>query len=161
MNRIGDNLVCTGANEDIVKAFARIGVDFLVVGGLAISWYCSTRQADDMDLLVNPTPENSVKVSQALSALGLSGFGDSSFSKVGVQVQLKKHYYADILTPSRSSASFEAIATASVEGKLFGIPVRIPSVASLIQLKEDAAASTEQDLLKHRQDIVLLRQHAA
>lgn len=160
MNRIGDNLICTGSNEAIVRAFERFGVDFLVVGGLAIAWYCPSRQADDMDLLVNPTPDNSVKVSIALGSLGLSGFGPESFSRPGVQAQLKPRHYADIITPARDGISFEDVADDCVAGKLFGTPVRIPSAASLIRLKEGAAAATEKELLKHRQDIALLREHA-
>jgi len=45
-------------------------------------------------------------------------------------------------------------------GKLFNIPVNIPSVENLIKMKESAVASAENELNKHQQDIVLLRKHA-
>jgi len=163
MNRIGDNLHHTGANKEIVQAFVRVNVEFLVVGGLAVSWYCSARQADDMDLLVNPTPENSIRVVEALNSLSAMApreLAHSSFSKPGVRAPLKQYYYADILTPSGSKPSFDEMAAGSVDAKLFGLPVRIPSRACLVQLKESAAANAERDLLKHRQDIALLKENA-
>jgi hypothetical protein len=57
MNKVGDTLMHFGANEQIVREFLSVGVEFIVVGGLAVAWYCPDRQADDMDLLVNPTPD--------------------------------------------------------------------------------------------------------
>lgn len=85
MNRFDDNLICTSSNEGIVSSFLQFGVEFLVVGGLAMAWHCSSRQADDMDLMVNPTPENSKRVSDALMSLGLSGLHADSFARTGVQ----------------------------------------------------------------------------
>ena len=160
MNRIGDNLICTGSNEAIVKAFRENAVEFVLVGGLAISWFCSSRQADDMDLLVNPTKENSLKVSGALSSIGLGGFEQNSFAKTGLRIPIKKYHYADILTPIQTGPTFEELMHNSIVGKLFNISVHIPSVANLIKLKERAVASTEKELDKHREDIVLLGNHA-
>jgi hypothetical protein len=163
MNRIDDSLYHTGANKEIVQAFLGSEVDFIVIGGLAVSWYCSTRQADDMDLLVNPEVENSRKVTDALSLLGAmapQGLTATSFSQLGVRAALKQFYYADILTPSRAGPSFEEIMKDSVAAKLFGLPVRLPSRACLLRLKESAAASAEGDVLKHRRDIALLKEDA-
>jgi len=157
MNRIGDNLVHTGPNEAIVKAFVAFEVDFILVGGLAISWYCQSRQADDMDLLVKPTIENSQKVTDALASLNLNGFEHNSFSKYGVQAPIKKYYYADIITPKNEEFTFEEITINSVKAKLFNIPIYIPSVENLIRLKENAALSTQKELTKHNKDIILLK----
>ena len=160
MNRFGDNLICTNANEEIVKAFARFGADFLVVGGLAMAWHCPSRQANDMDLLVKPTAENSENVTAALSTLGLTGFEAASFAKPGVQAQLKQRHHADILTPAKDGPSYDAIAADALNGKLFQIPVRIVSRDRLIQLKRDAMAKSEQEAEKHARDIELLQNHA-
>lgn len=70
MNRIGDNLICTGSNQEIVQIFSALDIDFVLIGGLAVAWYCAERQAVDMDLLVNPTNENAARISQALARLG-------------------------------------------------------------------------------------------
>jgi hypothetical protein len=160
MNRCGNNLMCTGANEEIVSTFSRFGVEFVVIGGLAIAWHCTSRQADDMDLLVNPTEANSQRVSNALSALGLTGFGVNSFAKHGVQAQIKQHHYADIITPAKDGQTFKSIEADAVNGHLFKIPVRIASRESLVQLKREAIAMSDQGAEKHTRDIELLQSYA-
>jgi hypothetical protein len=88
MNRIGDNLIC-GSNEEIVKVFSAFDVEFILVGGLAISWYCSSRKADDIDILVNPTKENSGKIANALRSLRLvNGFTNDSFASPGIHAPI-------------------------------------------------------------------------
>lgn len=160
MNRIGDSLQHTGSNEQLVHAFTSGGVEFIVVGGLAVAWYCADRQADDMDLLVNPTSENSVKVAGALDGLQLRGFSATSFTKPALQVPLKQHLYAELLTPRADGPSYTEVAETAVDAKLFNIPVRVASPASLIRMKEQAVASAEAQRDKHLKDIERLRKHA-
>ncbi|MBL1376044.1 hypothetical protein [Zobellella iuensis] len=157
MNRIGDNLICTGANKEIVQAFAASNVEFVVVGGLAVAWYCPSREVDDMDLLVNPSPANSERIYRALSSFNLNGLERNSFSKAGIQLPLKRHHYADIITPPKDGLTFEEIIRDSIEGNLFNIPVRIPSVAHLIALKKYVITSAEKQINKHLKDIELLQ----
>lgn len=113
-----------------------------------------------MDLLVNPTPENSARVSGALSQLQMQGFSDASFVKPALQVPLKQNFYAELLTPRTDGPLFSEIAASAVEAKLFGLAVRVASPASLIRLKQDALASAGVDRNKHLKDIEFL-QHAA
>lgn len=161
MNRIGDTLIHTGANEALVEAFTSCGVEFLLVGGLAVAWFCSERQADDMDLLVSPTEENSRRVAAALTRLRVTGFDEQSFTRPGLQVPLKQTLYADLLTPETGAWTYERMQVNSVEGKLFQSSVRIASPETLIYLKERAIAASELGVAKHRQDIEMLRGCAA
>ncbi|WP_445366869.1 hypothetical protein ACH5Y9_16470 [Methylomonas sp. BW4-1] len=110
MNKIGETLIHVGANEEFVRIFVANSVEFVVIGGLAVAWYCSDRQADDMDLLVNPTPQNSKRIYDSLIGLNMSGFTPDSFTKLGLQVPLKKFYYAELLTPQESSETYFEIA---------------------------------------------------
>ena len=157
MNRIGDSLFCTGANEELVRALTQSAVEFVLNGGLAISWYCSSRVADDMDLLVNPTSENSGRISSALSTLHLNDFNENSFTRLGLQVPLKHIYYAELLTPRKDGPTYSEIAADAADAKIFNIPVRIASVAGLIRLKELAVSVLEREKIKHTKDIELLQ----
>lgn len=161
MNRLGDTLLHTGTNEELVVALIAHGVEFVVIGGLAVSWYCSERQADDMDLLVNPSPENSKRISSALSGLpSLKACADDAFTKAGLQVPLKNYFYAELLTPRQDGLPWSEISDTSVNGKLFNRPVRIAAPSALIKLKEHAVASEQVQIDKHLRDIELLRSHA-
>lgn len=141
MNKIGDTLIHTGTNEELVVALIKHQVEFILIGGLAVSWFCSERQADDMDLLVNPTPENSKRLSKALSSLPyMNPCNPDEFTKPGLQ--------------------WPQVFDASVNGKLFNHPIRIAGPTTLIQLKEHAIASLEVQSGKHLRDIELLRPYA-
>lgn len=156
MNRFGDNLIHTHVNEGLVDGLLRAGVKLVVVGGLAVAWHCADRQADDMDLLIEPTPDNSRRTFEALTGLGLSGFRPESFARPGLQVPIKGLYYAELLTPDVDGASFQEVESTAVSGNLFGRPVRIASIASLIAMKKRAVAAAQSSREKHEADIARL-----
>lgn len=160
-NRIGDNLVHFGANEELVRALGDAGVKFIVIGGLAVAWHSAERQADDMDLLVDPSAENSARVAAALATLGLYGFTSESFARPGLQVPLKGNYYAELLTPAYDSPEFSEFEAQAVDAKLFGMPVRLASVPTLIAMKQRAAQLEPAQSEKHLRDISLLGGNAA
>lgn len=140
--------------------FSECAVEFVVIGGLAVAWYCSDRRADDMDLLVNPTPENSGRISQALRRLQLTTHTNLSFAKHGLQVPLKQVHYAELLTPRIDGPTYSAVVEKAVRGKVFHIPVLIACPSSLIELKELAVATEETTKQKHLNDIECLRPYA-
>lgn len=157
MNRIGNNLVHFGGNEDLVRRLLHANVEFVVIGGLAIAWHCAARQADDMDLLVNPTSENSERIAAVLDELGLGGAGPDSFVTLGRQVTLKQVHYAELLTPERDGPQYPEIAASAVQAKLFNMPVLVASVASLRKLKQRALDAANAQRQKHETDLELLR----
>jgi hypothetical protein len=159
MNRVGDNLIHFGANEVLIRAFVARNVEFVIIGGLAVAWYCASRQADDMDLFINNTPENSERIFQSLISLNLRNFAPDSFVKLGLQVQLKQTYYAELLTAKKDGLTYAEVVNDAVEAKVFNIPVQLASVASLIRLKELAVASEEAQIDKHLKDIECLKKY--
>lgn len=160
-NRIGDNLVHFGGNEELVRALSDAGVKFVVIGGLAVAWHCPECQADDMDLLVDPSAENSARIVAALAKLRLHGFTADSFTRLGLQVPLKGNYYAELLTPTRESPSFVVTEAQAVHAKLFNISVRVASVPVLIAMKRHAVQVAAEQREKHFKDIALLEGLAA
>jgi hypothetical protein len=160
-NRIGNNLVHFAANNELVRILIQNGVKFVVVGGLAMAWHCPERQADDMDILIDPTPQNSAKVAVALAKLRLQGFTPESFSKQGLQVPLKGDYYAELLTPRQDGMTFAEVEANSVQANLFNIPIRLASIKTLILMKKYAALSAGEQQTKHLKDIELLKKYDA
>lgn len=162
MNRIGNNLVHYGGNEELVHALIRCRVDFILIGGLAVAWYCETREADDMDILVDPTEENSAKIAKMLLSLGIVGEFDSrSFMRLGVQVPLKHRHYAELLTPHPQGLSYSEVVATATDVCLFNVPVKAASPAALIQMKRLAIETSGAQCDKHRADIACLQQYAA
>ncbi len=56
--------------ERLLVALARSGVDFAVVGGVAISLNGLVRATDDVDIIVSPAPENLRKLIECLKQWG-------------------------------------------------------------------------------------------
>ena len=56
--------------EDLLDAMRRHDVRYLIVGGLAFIYHAKPRFTKDMDLWVEPTPENIRKANRALAEFG-------------------------------------------------------------------------------------------
>lgn len=160
-NRCGDNLMHAGANQRLVAALVAEGVRFIVIGGLAMSWHCPEREADDLDVLLDNSEQNDDRISNALVQLGFNRPPEGKFLSPGVQMPLKHEFYADLLTPQIDSPSFNQCYADSLLTKLFDIPVRVASINTLIVLKEHAIAHAKQGCDKHVGDLTLLRKAAA
>jgi hypothetical protein len=157
MSRIEDSLWSTGENKPLVQAFIDAGVEFVVVGGLAVSWYWPERQADDMDLLLNPTSENSIRVVRVLQSQYMNELDWMVFARQNVQMPLKKWHYAELLTPRTHSDSYVDVSKKAVQGKLFDLPVLIASKETIIGMKMFADDASDPSHEKHRRDLEALR----
>lgn len=75
---------------DLLKAFADADVRFLVVGAYALAVHGRPRATGDLDLWVEPSDENAVRVVRALAAFGapLSSVSAADFSTPGVVYQI-------------------------------------------------------------------------
>jgi hypothetical protein len=75
---------------DLLNAFADAEVRFLVVGAYALAVHGRPRATGDLDLWVEPSAGNAVRVMQALRAFGapLSDISAADFSSPGVVYQI-------------------------------------------------------------------------
>ncbi len=75
---------------DLLRTFSAADVRFLIVGAYALALYGRPRATGDLDVWIEPTPDNAVRVISALSAFG-APVGDVSaadFSRPGVVFQV-------------------------------------------------------------------------
>ena len=72
-------------NVALLRALNNYDVEYLVVGGRAVSYYYPQRAVGDLDLLVNATLENAEKVRSALISLGMNDFEHTKLTKPKVQ----------------------------------------------------------------------------
>lgn len=56
--------------RDLFRLFNEEGVEYLVVGAHAVMFYAEPRYTKDLDVWVNPTPDNAERVYRALAAFG-------------------------------------------------------------------------------------------
>lgn len=155
-HRIGDQLIHFAGNADLIQTLVKFRVDMLLVGGLAMAWYCPSRRADDLDLLYDPSKENASRLGQALKHLNIVNFTQADIEKYGSQIQLGGPFYAELLSPSLSARDFAALAANCEIATLHGQQVKVASIETLIQLKNIAMSHTDFEE-KHLNDFQALK----
>ncbi len=56
--------------DEVLSAFAKAAVDFMIVGGAAVNFHGFDRNTSDLDLWINPVEENKQKIYSALVSMG-------------------------------------------------------------------------------------------
>lgn len=77
--------------RDLLQCFAEAEVRYLVVGGYAVIFHAEPRFTADLDLWVEPSPENAKRVMRAFSQFGLplmGGIVAEDFEKPGTQYMI-------------------------------------------------------------------------
>jgi len=155
MNTSGARGVITfGGNQPLAEALVRAEARFLVVGSSGLRWHIPERPigSNDLDVLIESTVTNAVKVTSALAGIGLTGpelTPERLAQARNTQVSLKiGALWADILT--NPELSFQEHWERAEDATLFGLPVKVASLQTLQLL---LAASPEP---KHAEDRALL-----
>jgi len=75
---------------DLLRAFIDREVRFLIVGAYALAVHGRPRATGDLDLWVDPTPDNAARIMEALEAFGapLQQVTADDFSRPGVVFQM-------------------------------------------------------------------------
>lgn len=122
-------------------------VKYLVVGGYAVIKYTEPRYTKDLDIWVNPDPDNSKAVFDALREFGapLRNMTPDDFAHEGYFYQMGTPPVRVDILMSISGVDFVQAWTRKVEVNFDGIPVSFISKADLIASKR--AAGRPQDLL--------------
>jgi hypothetical protein len=133
--------------RDLLRALAEAEARFLVVGAYAVSFHAEPRATGDLDVWVEATPENAVRVLAALGAFGAPlddlTIDDLAREKLVFQMGLPPRRI-DILT-SITGVEFTEAWPHRVEGTYGG--VRFPLIGRAALLKNKRALGRPKDLL--------------
>lgn len=138
----------------LLKALDKLGVRFVVIGGVAVGAHGYVRGTEDLDLVPDPDPGNLARLTQALETLNstLPTVGDRPFDPTtdagvirrGGNVSAMTRFGGlDIVQRARGVPSFTQLDEDAVDSNLLGVPVRVCSLARLRAMKE--AGGREQD----------------
>jgi hypothetical protein len=132
--------------RDMLSAFERADVDYLVIGAYAVAAHGHPRATGDIDLWVRPTPTNAERVVRALEHFGAptSGLDVEDFSRPDRVIQLGvSPRRIDILT-SAEGLTFGAAWEDRIRVELEGVSIPVLSREHLIRNKR--ALGRRQDL---------------
>ena len=111
--------------RELLALFNAKRVEYLVVGGYALSFHGAPRYTGDIDLYVRPERDNAERIMSALEAFG---FGDTGLS---VEVLLKPNQVVQLGVPpvridiitSISGITWEEAAAGRIAGPYGDIPI--------------------------------------
>lgn len=125
----------------LIKLMKKHGVDFAVCGGHAVAYHGYPRMTMDIDLLIEPSEENSSRMVDVLAEFGFAraGVPADAFLAEGTAVTLGvQPNQIDLLTSISHDSSSDVIRR-SVYGELAGIRVKFIALNDLLRAKREAA----------------------
>ncbi len=141
----------------ILASFEKEGLEYALIGAVALNLHGIARTTEDLDLFIRPTAENVERLRRALRAI----WDDPHIAEISTEDLLGDfpavrylppgtELYLDILTRLGEFARYEDLEI--IEKELSGVRVRVASPASLYRLKKGTVR------VKDRLDAELLRE---
>lgn len=150
--------------RSLLAALVEGGVQFIIVGGLALGAHGHPRGTRDVDIVPAPTPDNLERFADVLQKLDYEIVGTEEFeSEELVQPDVEgllgggnwvlhtRYGRLDILQHVEPEIDYEALDSEAIEDEVFGQRVRFCGYRHLVAMKE--AADRPQD----RADLERLR----
>lgn len=125
--------------KDILQSLQNHDVEHILVGAYALAAHGYPRSTLDIDIWVNPTESNSLKLFQALSEFGapLHEINENTFSEKGIVFQIGvAPCRIDFITQISGDIDFEPALARAGTAEMEGLLVRALSVEDLIRNKE-------------------------
>jgi hypothetical protein len=126
--------------RDLLRLFAEHEVHYLIVGGYAAMQYSQPRFTKDLDLWLEPSPENATRVLRAFDAFGmpLIDVTHDDFTREGLQYMIgRAPVLFDFLT-SLPDMSFADCWIRRFTDSTEGFPIQFLSRSDLIRAKQQA-----------------------
>lgn len=145
--------------QGIFEALDQGDVEFLVIGGVAVSFHGFVRGTKDVDIVPNPEPENLERLAGVLSRLEAQVDGRGDFQEEELPDPLDPKALAlggnwvlntrlgrfDVMQWIGDDALWEKLSPTAEEAKVGGSTVKFASYEDLVALKEHAGRP--QDLI--------------
>jgi Nucleotidyl transferase AbiEii toxin, Type IV TA system len=127
----------------VLASLEKEGVEYVLVGGAAVSFHGLVRSTEDLDLFIRPSAENVERLRRALRSVYQD---DPSIDEISIEDLLGDYpsvrYYPpagemflDILTRLGDFATFESLEIQEVESN--GVKIKLASPRTLYWMKKD------------------------
>jgi len=138
--------------KELLQLLNEFQVEYLIVGGFAVMKYGEPRYTKDLDVWVHNSPQNSLRVVEALKKFGAplehDGVTASTFTEKQVVYQIGiAPVRIDILTEI-TGVEFPDAWKKRIASTFFGVPVYFISLDDLVANKQALGRSTDLNDLK-------------
>jgi Nucleotidyl transferase of unknown function (DUF2204) len=144
----------------LLRTLNEHGVEFVVIGGVAVAAHGYVRATEDLDIVPEPSGENADRLARALRALEATlPLADARpFQPARDVAALTRrrnmtldtaHGALDVVQQAPGVPSFTVLVDHAVTSDLLGVPVRICSLKELRAMKEARGSSQDRADLEH------------
>ncbi|MBI4348424.1 MAG: hypothetical protein HY553_16395 [Elusimicrobia bacterium] len=132
---------------DICRALNAVSARYILVGGFAVNLHGYTRGTMDIDLLIDPSPENVRKVKSALSVLPDNAAANVEEEDVRTHsvVRVADEVVVDLLAKACGVDVDEALGHVLYR-TIDGVSIPYPDLATLIATKDTIRPKDHQDV---------------
>ena len=127
-------------------------VRYLIVGGYAVMKYAEPRFTKDLDVWVENSSENSLRIFQVLKEFGAplesDGVTPETFTRRELTYQIGIAPVRIDILMRITGVEFDKAWRERVEGSIFGVPVHFISLAQLITNKQATGRSSDLEQLE-------------
>lgn len=150
----------------ILAELTHEGVEFLIIGGVAVGFHGYVRATKDVDIVPAPDPQNLERLAQVLKRLDAQVEGAEEFEEGELPNPLDPEVLGlggnwvlstrlgrfDVMQWIDDDALWDKLAPAAIEAEIDGLPIKVVSYGDLIALKEEAGRPEDlADLQRLRQ----------
>jgi Nucleotidyltransferase of unknown function (DUF6036) len=138
--------------ERILRALAEHGVDYVIVGGLAVQAHGHVRTTVDVDVLPRPDPSNLAKLADALNALDAAVLNPGS-ERLHIDAAMlpratlwqfaTRHGSIDVLHEAPGAPSYEELRRGALNIRLGELNVAVAGRDDLIAMKRASARAVD------------------
>jgi predicted nucleotidyltransferase len=132
--------------EKLLESLARADVKFIIVGGVAVALNGFVRTTEDVDILIERSPENIARLLEALSSFGeghARELASADFSDVEGAVRIIEDFPLDVFTVIRGQRYSDLIHSTE-QTRINQATVRYLNAKALIALKEKSPREKDQ-----------------
>lgn len=129
--------------EDMLALLRKHQVRYLIIGGLAFIYHAKPRYTKDMDLWIDPSPENTERANKALDEFGSPTLIEPEDPDQIVQIGVAPNRIDLIL--SVPQIAFETAWQTKIEGRYGESAANWIDIVSLIRIKEAIDDPRHQD----------------
>ncbi|HEV7585053.1 MAG TPA: DUF6036 family nucleotidyltransferase [Solirubrobacteraceae bacterium] len=130
--------------ESILRALSRHGVEYVIIGGLAVQTHGHMRTTFDIDVLPRPDPGNMARLADALNALGARILNPGS-EALEIDAQLlpratlwqfaTRHGAIDVVHDTPGAPPFEELRNRALQIRLGDLQLSVAGRDDLISMK--------------------------
>jgi hypothetical protein len=146
-----DDITRPPRREDLVKLceeLNRLGASYIIIGGLAMNNLGLVRTTEDVDILIDPSPENQRRVREALLILpeqAIRELGADEDLQQWVVTRVNDEITVDLMTEACGVRYEEAKADVQIR-EVQGVPIPMANRQLMIKLKQSLRPKDQIDL---------------